>query len=208
MRAASTAVSLTTHVGLVAVALWATATAHPRLPSPPLVIIDVPFPSSSPSRGAVPTTPGMPVIGGDVRIPLIDPPTIDGGVDLDLARPVFGVLSPGPVFAEPASGDGGPLDASLVDQLPMMLAGPVPPYPDLLRQAGIHGRVVLEAVVDTAGHLEPGSVVVVASAHPAFVAPAQQALLASLFRPARMRGVPVRVRVRIAIDFVLRDGRL
>jgi hypothetical protein len=50
--------------------------------------------------------------------------------------------------------------------------------------------------------------VVVVSAHPAFVAPAQQALAAALFRPARMAGVAVRVRVRIAIDFVLRDGRL
>jgi len=89
-----------------------------------------------------------------------------------------------------------------------MLAGPAAAYPELLRQAGIHGRVVLEAVIDTGGHVEPASVVVVESAHPVLVAPAQRSLLASLFRPARMQGRAVRVRVRLAFDFVLRDGRL
>ena len=68
-----------------------------------------------------------------------------------------------------------------------MLAGPVPAYPELLRQAGVQGRVVLEAVIDTAGHVEPGSLVVVAAAHPGFVAAAQQAVAATLFRPARAR---------------------
>ncbi len=81
-------------------------------------------------------------------------------------------------------------------------------YPERLRPAAIEGRVVLEAVIDTLGHVEPGSVVVVESAHPAFVAPAQRALVASLFRPARVAGRAVRVRVRLAFDFVLRDGRL
>jgi hypothetical protein len=67
---------------------------------------------------------------------------------------------------------------------------------------------MLEAVVDTLGHVEPGSIVVVATAHPGFVAPAQQALRASLFRPARVRGTAVRVRVRMTFDFVVRGGRL
>ena len=84
----------------------------------------------------------------------------------------------------------------------------VPSHPKLLRPAGTQGRVVLEAVIDTLGHVEPGSVLVVESAHPAFVAPAQHSLLTSLFRPARVQGRAVRVRVRLAFDFVLRDGRL
>ena len=85
-----------------------------------------------------------------------------------------------------------------------MLAGPVPAYPELLRQAGVQGRVVLEAVIDTAGHVEPGSLVVVAAAHPGFVAAARQAVAATLFRPARVRGRAVRVRVRIPMDCALR----
>jgi TonB family protein len=146
------------------------------------------------------------VVDGSFPIPVLALPTFDG-VDVDLAQASFDVRPlPGPGLAGTA-GDGYPLDPSLVDQLPVLLAGPVPAYPELLRQAGVQGRVVLEAVVDTTGHIEPGSWVVVGSAHPGLVAPAQQALAATLFRPARVAGVAVRVRVRIAIDFVLRGGR-
>jgi protein TonB len=100
------------------------------------------------------------------------------------------------------------VDVSLVEEPPAILAGPLPAYPELLRQAGVQGRVVLEVVVDTAGLVEPGSFVVVSAAHRAFVAPAQRALAATLFRPARVHGRGVRVRVSIPIDFVLRDVRL
>jgi protein TonB len=205
MRTASTAVSVTAHVALVAAVVWTTVDAHPRPPQSPTIFQ---LPPSQPINGADVPAPGVPVIEVGEPIPDIPLPKVDGGVaelprfTLD-PRPDSGAL-----LAGTAPGSGGPIDVALVEAPPVMLAGPVPAYPDLLRQAGVHGRVVLEAGVDAAGHVEPGSVVVVASAHPAFVAPAQQALLASLFRPARMGGVAVRVRVRLAIDFVLRDGRL
>lgn len=200
MRVASTAVSLASHVALVVVAVWATTVdARPR-PQPPIMIPVVP------PHGPVTSTPRLPVIDGGFTVPSL-PSAVIGGVEIP-ASPGFDVNPlPGPDFAPNAPGSGGPVDVSIVEQPPMLLTGPVPAYPDLLRQAGIQGRVVLEAVVDTAGHVEPGSVSVVASAHPAFVAPAQRSLAASLFRPGRMGGVAVRVRVRMAIDFVLRDGR-
>ena len=205
MRTASTAVSVTAHVALVAAVVWTTVDAHPRPPQPPRMVDLGPSPIAEPDA---PAAPGVPVIEGGVSIPDIPLPTVDGGV-VELPRFTFdGRPDSGPDFAGTPLRHGDPVDVALVEAPPVLLAGPVPAYPDLLRQAGVHGRVVLEAVVDAAGHVEPGSVVVVASAHPAFVAPAQQALLASLFRPARMGGVAVRVRVRLAIDFVLRDGRL
>lgn len=204
MRAASSVVSLTTHVMLVVAAVWATAGAHPRPPQPPRFVELGPSPLGEPDAPA----PGVPTIDGGTTIPDIPLPNVDGGV-AELPRFTFDPRpDSGPLLAGMTPGSGEPVDVTLVEEPPVMLAGPVPAYPDVLRQAGVHGRVVLEAVVDAAGHVEPGSVVVVASAHPAFVAPAQQALLASLFRPARMRGVAVRVRVRLVIDFVLRDGRL
>lgn len=203
MRVASTAVSLTSHVALVIAAVWATTVdARPR-PQPPIMIPVFPPPTAGPVTAA----PRLPVIDGGFSVPSLPSPVIGGIVTP--AAPGFAMNPPsGPVFAPSAPGRGGPVDVSLVEDPPILLTGPVPAYPDLLRQAGIQGRVVLEAVVDTTGHVEPGSVVVVASAHPAFVAPAQRALAASLFRPARMGGAAVRVRVRMAIDFVLRDGRL
>jgi len=205
MRAASSLVSLTTHVIVVAAALWATA-AHPRPPQPPRIIDVGPSPMIDNEPDA--PAPGGPVIDRGVTLPSIPLPHVEGGV-AELPRFTFDPRpDSGPFFAGTPPGDGGPIAASLADEPPVMLAGPAAAYPDLLRQAGVHGRVVLEAVIDTLGHVEPGSVLVVESAHPSFVAPAQHSLLASLFRPARVSGRAVRVRVRLAFDFVLRDGRL
>ena len=207
MRVASTAVSLTTHVAFILAAVWATTNAHPRV-TRETTIVELPPLPDGPDAPPLPPAPTPVELSGGVAVPTLASPTIDG-VDVHPATPGFDVhpLS-GPVLAPATPGNGAPIDESLVDQLPVMLAGPVPVYPDLLRQARIQGRVMLEAVVDTLGHVEPGSIVVVATAHPGFVAPAQQALRASLFRPARVRGTAVRVRVRMAFDFVVRGGRL
>jgi protein TonB len=90
---------------------------------------------------------------------------------------------------------------------PEVLTGPLPVYPELLRQAGIQGRVVLEAIVDSGGRVVPGSIAVVSATNPAFVAPARQALLATLFRPALVGGRMVAVHVRIPYDFTIRAGQ-
>ena len=87
-----------------------------------------------------------------------------------------------------------------------MLTAPLPIYPELLRQAGIAGKVVLEAVVDTTGRVLPQSITLVSATHLGFVEPARQALLQTLFRPAMVDGKPVRLRVRIPYDFTIRNG--
>jgi TonB family protein len=87
-----------------------------------------------------------------------------------------------------------------------VLTGPLPVYPDLLRQAGVQGRVVLEAVVDTTGRVLSQSISVVSATHPAFVTPARQALLATLFRPAMVGGTAVRMLVRIPYEFAIRSS--
>lgn len=207
MRVASTVVSITTHVLVVLAAVWSTTNARPTPPR--MTIMTEPYVEPT-GRSVEPGLP-MPAIDGGLVIPRIEPP-IDLIPGVDAQTPRFNINVPpasGAVFAPGTPGaDGNALDPSLVDELPMLLVGPHPAYPELLRQAGLQGRVVLEAVIDTLGRVEPASVVVVERAHPAFVAPAQQSLLKSLFRPARVRGHAVRVRVRVPIDFVLRDGRL
>ncbi len=85
-------------------------------------------------------------------------------------------------------------------------AGPLPVYPELLRQAGVQGGVVLEAVVDTTGRVLATSIAVVSATHPGFVAPARQALLATLFHPAMVGGKAIRMRVRIPYEFAIRNG--
>src|SRR6266545_4350006 len=167
MRAASGIVSLTTHVMLVVAAVWATTEAHTVAPLVEGPVLVLPWPKGpvGETGGGIPT----PVIDADVHVPPIAFPSFDAGVSRTIPNVGF---DPGPVFAGTPGGNGSPIESSLADELPVMLAGPTAAYPDLLRQAGIHGRVVLEAVIDTLGHVERGSVVVVESAHAAFVAPA------------------------------------
>jgi len=90
---------------------------------------------------------------------------------------------------------------TMVEERPERIGGPEPRYPEMLRQAGIEGQVVVECVIDTLGRAEPGSIRVVASSHPLFDAPAREAVAASSFRPARLDGRAVRVRVQLPLNF-------
>ena len=85
----------------------------------------------------------------------------------------------------------------------MLLAGRAPAYPDVLRMAGITGSVVVRAVVDTLGRVEPASIVVVSSGNRAFEAAARAYIFSAEFRPARVRGRAVRVPIQLPVDFRL-----
>src|SRR2546425_1931042 len=93
------------------------------------------------------------------------------------------------------------LTESMVDERPVLLSGPALEYPNLLRQAGIQGRVLVRAIIDTTGRAEPGSVQVVESPHPGFDHAARNALLQARFRGGRFRGRAVRVLIEFPIDF-------
>ena len=52
---------------------------------------------------------------------------------------------------EQVQGANDALSESMVDERPVFLSGPPLQYPTLLRQAGIHGRVLVRAIIDTTG---------------------------------------------------------
>jgi len=89
----------------------------------------------------------------------------------------------------------------VVQEKPSVVSASPLVYPTLLRQAGIEGRVIIEAVIDTAGRAEPISIKVMSTANPGFNLSAKSYVLHALFRPARIYGRAVRVRVQIPIDF-------
>lgn len=93
---------------------------------------------------------------------------------------------------------------SVVEERPELLTRPPLQYPDLLRQAGVQGRVLVSAIIDTLGRAEPNSVKIVQSPNPGFDQPAKNMVLKSLFRPARVHGRAVRVLVNLPIDFSIR----
>jgi len=90
---------------------------------------------------------------------------------------------------------------ALVEERPALLSAPAPVYPAVLRRAGIQGRVILPVVIDTTGRVEPASVRITKSPHPAFDQPTKDWLLNALFRPARLHGRGVRVSVNLRVDY-------
>jgi len=98
-------------------------------------------------------------------------------------------------------------EETAVDETPRLLAAPPPEYPTLLRDAGVTGRVMLQAVIDTTGKVDPASVKVVQSPNPGFDTPSRRWILKALFRPARIRGRAVRVLVNMPLDFSIAGRR-
>lgn len=76
-------------------------------------------------------------------------------------------------------------------------------YPSVLRDSRVAGRVVLELVVDEDGRVREGSARVVETTHPAFAEATLRAAERFRFRPAKMAGVPVPVRVTIPINWTV-----
>jgi protein TonB len=208
------AVSLLVHSTLIAGAVFATLHASESRESLRIIARIVLPPTSEPP----PRTAGNPGVVipllGPVRLtvspvipPLIPPPATApfdparyNGFEPDSA-PVLGPhgLAPGAVRTTVYA-------PSMVEERPERIAGPEPRYPDMLRQAGIDGEVVIECVIDTLGRVEPGTIRVASSTHVLFEQPAREALAASIFRPARLDGRAVRVRVQLPIAFRMARG--
>jgi TonB family protein len=96
------------------------------------------------------------------------------------------------------------LSVDVVQEKPERLAGPLPVYPPLLQQAGIEGTVMVQAIIDTMGRIEPNSLKIITTANPGFNESAKQTVLKSLFRPARVYGKAVRVLIQLPITYSIK----
>jgi TonB family protein len=76
-----------------------------------------------------------------------------------------------------------------------------PIYPDSLWRARVAGRVVIELVVDTAGAVEPGTLGIVSSTHPAFSDAVRVAMGGARFEAATRGGRKVRQLVQLPFAF-------
>jgi len=149
--------------------------------------------------------------GFQTLIPPIDIPTEIPPVDLSARfdpRDFSGMGVEGGVFSGVVGGTG-PVDftqtflETAVDERPERLSGPLARYPEMLRQAGIEGFVLLEFVIDTSGRVEEATLKVLQSTNRAFEGPARVVIRQSLYRPGRVRGQAVRVLVSQQIGFTI-----
>lgn len=138
-------------------------------------------------------------LGISPAIPRVIPPPSTAPFDPSS----FVGVEPAPV---PVAPDAAPRRVEVyvergVDQPPALLGRPALVYPPILREAGIGGRVIIEAVIDTAGRAERESIRVVSAGQALLAQPAIDLVAGALFRPGRLDGRAVRVRVRLPIDF-------
>ena len=153
---------------------------------------------------AAPSEPGGFALPVPVIVPTGIPPIADGPpLDPEVIRRALTRAAgpPGPTGSAP--GGASLPGADDVDEPAAVLRQPAPRYPRALSVAGVAGRVLLDFVIDTTGHVEPASIRILSSSHPAFEASARETLERSLFRPARHAGRTIRQRALQAIAFRL-----
>ena len=83
------------------------------------------------------------------------------------------------------------------------IGGPNPVYPENLRSSGIEGEVMVQFVVNENGRYEPGTLKILDSSNPAFVASVKAALPQMRFSPARVGGQKVQQLVQLPFEFHL-----
>jgi TonB family protein len=159
------------------------ASTPPRAP-----VLSIPVPTTIPTSLppidiAAPTVPEEKIVIGNGGLPAAVP----------------GTGSPAPLSS------GAVLDANVVDRVPRIIGNAAPPrYPDLLRQSGSSGQVVVRFVVDTLGRAELGNLVVVETTHPLFASAVKSALLGYRFTPGEAAGRKVRTLVQLPFTFTLK----
>jgi TonB family protein len=121
-------------------------------------------------------------------------------------RPATGTPDPGtpvkPADWVPGEGD--------VDELPSLDRNGLARlmerhYPPQLRDARVSGRALVEVIVDTDGRVREGSAKVIETTHPAFETATLRAAERFRFRPAKIAGMVVPVKVAIPVMWTTSD---
>jgi protein TonB len=210
--------SLVAHVGLVTGAVYATAHAADTLQKPKEEKVDfvevkkeeAPKPKAPPppELAAVPPPPlGHQVLTAPVEIPNVLP-------DIDLTKSVTNEADFSGKGATGGFAKGVERKADVKEDQPyfeFQVEKPVAPipgtgnpkYPDILRQAGVEGDVLVTFVVDTSGRADPSTFKVIRATHELFANAVKQALPAMRFTAAEVAGKKVKQLVQQPFSFTI-----
>jgi TonB family protein len=89
----------------------------------------------------------------------------------------------------------------VADEAPALLSRPDIRYAPEMQALRIGGTVIVEATLDTTGHVLPATVKVVQTPNPVFDAEAKRVVVAAMYRPARVNHKAARVTIRQPITF-------
>jgi len=216
-RTRGTLFSILAHYGLILAAIYTSAQAESVHDGPKQEKIDFVEPVKDPVQkeevpppeliAAPPPLRSVAIIIAPIEIPSVLP-------DIDLRqRPTdpndFTGKGPPRVYAaspDSAVGvDGSSAYHESQVERPVMLApnSATPAYPDILRQAGIEGEVLVSFVVDTSGRVEVSSFKVIRATHESFATAVKNALPRMRFIPAELGTHKVRQLVQQPYSFAI-----
>lgn len=95
-------------------------------------------------------------------------------------------------------------DIALGESVRPQSGNPFPRYPDELQRAGVSGEVLVQFVVDTTGRVEMNTYRALSYSDPAFLWEVTNVVPRLRFKPARVRGCPVRQLVQLPFGFNIR----
>jgi protein TonB len=159
-------------------------------------------------RPPPPPRPPVPVEVPDDTI--LEDEDLDLDATLDLNDAVADLPLPPPPPVEKVETEPEPEIFLAVEQMPRVIGGDGKVYeylvyPELARQAGMQGLVIVEIVVDETG--VPSNPSITRSAGRVLDDAASEAVMKLRFVPGRQRGRAVKVRMSIPIRFELRFAR-
>jgi periplasmic protein TonB len=167
-------------------------------PEPPEVVeVADASPSSEPADLAPPMQADTPSVAMDSPfVQQIQPPPPPG-----VNRPAGVITIPAgrPATGTGTGGMGKIFDLASLDQNPVVTIQPRPNFPFEMKRARISGQVTLGFIVDSNGEVRDPYVI--SSSHREFEAEALKAILKGKFRPGKVGGKPVNVRMQQTLAF-------
>lgn len=122
---------------------------------------------------------------------------------VDDVLPIVYAASANATPTAPANNEGAYFEFQVEKTVLPSPTNPTPPYPKLLRSAGVEGTVLAQFIVDTSGRADMSTFKVLESSHELFTQAVREALPGYRFFPAEIGGKKVRQVVQQPFTFAL-----
>jgi len=169
------------------------------LAAPPPLSQDTPPPQVQVSPAAAPPAAAIPVPVPDAEAP--QEQTIMSQEEISTSTPGVAETGEGPIVVAPSEDEMPKFgDYVYVEELPEAVTRVPPVYPDLAREAGVDGTVMVQALVGKDGKVKDVRVV---KSIPMLDENAKSAVRQWVFKPALSNNKPVAVWVGVPVKFSL-----
>lgn len=161
-------------------------------------------------RPPAPPRPRVPVAVPDELVLEDESLEFDASLDLDAEITDLPPPPPQPVFEEEEEAGAEEEIFVIVEEMPQIVGGnnriyELLEYPEIARQAGVEGLVIVQVVIEPDG--TPSNPEVARSAGAVLDKAAVEAVMKLRFVPGKQRGKSVRVKMALPIRFKLREAQ-